>query len=239
MPEELKASPVIPRLTVPKDLLDSVGSLLDDPLYSDVEFELPRRHGGLGNARKIYASKKLLSRADYFDTMFNSGFAETSDQTQVTLPTEETASLANDGASDTNSFHASFDDSDDEDEEVTEAGGTDTPRFDFEQVDERTAEANATPPQSNEQPAAEPTTSPREGNEDREDGEGEGNDLRNVRLKLQHPSSPRTSPERLGRCAGPAAPASGPPKLRVIVKDVAYSTYRAILYYVSGPLHPP
>jgi hypothetical protein len=46
----------------------SVGSLLDDPIYSDVEFIIPPRRRG-GKSKKIWASKRLLSgRAEYFQT---------------------------------------------------------------------------------------------------------------------------------------------------------------------------
>lgn len=58
----------IPRMSVPKELLDAFGSMLDDPMYSDVEFVLPRRGGGIRSPRKIYAAKKLLCRADYFES---------------------------------------------------------------------------------------------------------------------------------------------------------------------------
>ena len=60
--------PVIPKMIVPKDLLDAVGSLLDNPLYCDIEFIIPARGRNLKNARRIYAAKSLLSRAEYFET---------------------------------------------------------------------------------------------------------------------------------------------------------------------------
>lgn len=61
-------SPLIYKTLVPKDLLESVGGLLDDPLYSDIEFVLPSRNPRVPTPRRIYASKRLLSRADYFDS---------------------------------------------------------------------------------------------------------------------------------------------------------------------------
>ncbi|KAF9483428.1 hypothetical protein BDN70DRAFT_873937 [Pholiota conissans] len=70
----------IPRQPVPRALLDTVGSLLDDPVYSDVQFIIPKRGQSLSNGRRIWASKKLLKRADYFQTMFGSNFAEGSNQ---------------------------------------------------------------------------------------------------------------------------------------------------------------
>ena len=61
--------PSIPRLPVPRDLLFSVGTMLDDPAYSDIEFVLPRRgRGSLRGAKTIKAAKKLLQRVEYFDT---------------------------------------------------------------------------------------------------------------------------------------------------------------------------
>ncbi|WWD00312.1 hypothetical protein V866_007223 [Kwoniella sp. B9012] len=61
---------------VPKELVSSVGSLLDDPLYSDVEFVIPPRKGSGSAPRSILASKKLLRRCDYFHAMFHGGFKE-------------------------------------------------------------------------------------------------------------------------------------------------------------------
>jgi hypothetical protein len=53
-------------LSVPKTLIDTVGSLLDDPLYSDVEFVIMRPRNS-PKARRIWASRKLLQRAEHFD----------------------------------------------------------------------------------------------------------------------------------------------------------------------------
>jgi hypothetical protein len=60
--------PSEPMKSVPKDLLDAVGNLLDDPVYSDVEFILPSRYSSLSKpkARTIWAARRLLKRADYF-----------------------------------------------------------------------------------------------------------------------------------------------------------------------------
>jgi hypothetical protein len=57
--------PAVPKQTVPRDLMNSISSLLDDPLYSDVEFVFPRPEGA---AKRIYAASKLLKRCDYFDS---------------------------------------------------------------------------------------------------------------------------------------------------------------------------
>ena len=65
------------------------------------------------------------------------------------------------------------------------------------------------------------------------------NGNRNVRPKLSHPSSPRSrsSPVSVKHESGwhhvsKTDPTPGPSKLRVVVKDVAYTTYRGVLYYV-------
>jgi hypothetical protein len=50
-------------------MLDYVGQLLDDPLYSDVEFVFPNKAvNGKKEDRRIYACKRLLNRADYFNS---------------------------------------------------------------------------------------------------------------------------------------------------------------------------
>lgn len=70
----------------------------------------------------------------------------------------------------------------------------------------------------------------------------QGDEPRNVRPKLSHPSSPRskdvslmTDPEFLSSVpSAPGTPAvPGPKKQRVVVGDVAYATYKAVLYYVG------
>jgi len=59
---------VAPMKSVPKDLLDAVGNLLDDPVYSDVEFVLPSRCSSLSKpkTRTIWAARRILKRAEYF-----------------------------------------------------------------------------------------------------------------------------------------------------------------------------
>jgi len=57
--------------------------------------------------------------------------------------------------------------------------------------------------------------------------------------KLSDPTSPRSSshiPPPTIFEARREASRVGPQKMRVVVKDVAYSTYRAVLYYVSPKL---
>lgn len=67
---------------------------------------------------------------------------------------------------------------------------------------------------------------------------------RNVERKLSHPSSPRSQNKDCPTDTGAVLPAlaqpqvtseivPGPAKLKVVVRDAAYATYRAVLYYVS------
>lgn len=73
---------------IPMDLLDAYSSLFNDPLYSDICFKIIRRRRRHDDAdqkckpnvvRRLYASKKILiRRSEYFSTMFDSGFAESS-----------------------------------------------------------------------------------------------------------------------------------------------------------------
>jgi hypothetical protein len=69
----------------------------------------------------------------------------------------------------------------------------------------------------------------------------EDGQTRNVQPKLSHPSSPRSNDVALDTNAHnwmkPTAPAegkevAGPKKMRVFIRDVAYATYKAVLYYI-------
>ncbi len=85
--------------------------------------------------------------------------------------------------------------------------------------------------------------------DEQNDEQDDEQSARNTRPKLSHPSTPRTKEMRLERAVQvPSSPlrtveilpvqsrsepeVSGPKKARVVVKDVAYATYRAVLYYV-------
>ncbi len=57
-----------PRQHIPKTLLDTVGELLDDASYADVTFVIAKRKRGNTITRTICASKKMLQRAEYFET---------------------------------------------------------------------------------------------------------------------------------------------------------------------------
>lgn len=60
---------------VSPEIIDTMVDLFDNPAFSDVVFKFPRRRGA--GFRTIYASKKLLSRrSEYFQSLFQGGFAE-------------------------------------------------------------------------------------------------------------------------------------------------------------------
>ncbi|KAH9024226.1 hypothetical protein EDB85DRAFT_2277658 [Lactarius pseudohatsudake] len=66
-------------------------------------------------------------------------------------------------------------------------------------------------------------------------GEGEDEKPRNVRPKVVHPSSPRGANAQILPSSAATATdrdVPGPAKLRVVVKDVAYATYRTVLDYL-------
>lgn len=80
--------------------------------------------------------------------------------------------------------------------------------------------------------------------EDAVDGSAATAGSRNVKAKISHPSSPRSREQTMDlttdelktepKVEPKVEPEeSGPNKVRVVVKDVAYTTYRAVLYYVS------
>ncbi|RPD77408.1 hypothetical protein L226DRAFT_532213 [Lentinus tigrinus ALCF2SS1-7] len=239
--------PAIPRYLVPKDLLDSMGSLLDDPLYSDVEFVLPRR--GRAEPRRIYASKKLLRRVDYYDTMFSSGFSESAMDLEADAdmgPGADDASV-----SDLGTLSQQFDDSDFDDDDDQMDNDADFPADDLEGTRPTDGDPSRldTPTTSNKRISVttdETIEHPVLFEVDMLDqSDDQGPSTRNTRPKLSHPSTPRSRELALENNDAPSPPAQdlptatraqsevpGPRKTRVVVRDVAYTTYCAVLYYI-------
>lgn len=190
--------------------------------------------------------------------VFSSGFLETN---EVSVPPsadrgDSQSDPGDELASEAASFSSSkwtrhFEDSDDEDDEVL-IDGID---HDIDEVETETFESA---PSSQTALSATPTGITGTGDiasaasaptvvisEDTatvgSDNEHESYD-RNVRPKLSHPSSPRglvsSEKQQQNQESGwhhvsksdPTPP--GPSKSRVVVKDVAYTTYRGVLYYV-------
>ncbi|VDB84639.1 unnamed protein product [Peniophora sp. CBMAI 1063] len=222
-PEPPKPASYIPRLPVPRDLLDSFGDLLDDPVYSDVEFVLPRRNGSLRSSKRIFAMKKILRRHDYFDTMFGSGFQEASVDRFEFFTEQESindGNLSNDSISEITSLGGRIDDSDEEDED--------------DEDDERAdIGIDSSVPPTTESSDDEGVRTPLI---EHSDVQSDDPPLIPPRAKFAEPPTPqsnRTAPVPRGRTGRPASVQHiQPPRMRVVVKDVAYSTYRAVLYYL-------
>ncbi|KII83022.1 hypothetical protein PLICRDRAFT_47435 [Plicaturopsis crispa FD-325 SS-3] len=228
--------PPIPRQKVPKTLLDTVGSLLDDPACTDIEFVIPKRGGSLKSAKRILASRSMLKRVDYFDTMFSSGFAESTMPPPALDSRSQSRAGFNDGMSDS---RLDFEDSDNDDESLAE----DEMDIVFDPVETTRAStpsesSNATLAMPDEStPSAFPAELPLEEHSDAAD---DSTSSRNVRSKLRHPSSPRSTRSPIldrastwnRRSDGGSGAYQGPPKQTIIVRDFSYSTYRAALYYI-------
>lgn len=155
--------------------------------------------------------------------MFGSGFAEASTddgvlQSQIDL----------DAAFDYMSSRQ-YDDSDDEDDNLP----TDESSLEGA-IETENISGTATPTRA-ESSTAEAVADPDAPPEDVTSGEGE----RNVKRKLSHPSSPRSATipltEHSPGILSENITVPGPKKMRVVIKDVAYVTYKAVLYYVSLP----
>lgn len=169
--------------------------------------------------------------------MFNAGFVEASSD-QFTFEIAADTSLDSvDAMSEYTALGANPEDSDEEDEAFDPGeADADQPNSDAEPEDLFEMTRDLLEPGVSievEMPADDVECEmPADGNDN---GEGEDGKARNVRQKVEHPSSPRASDVQIiPRGVPPPVEreVSGPPKLRVVVKDVAYATYRAVLYYV-------
>jgi len=161
--------------------------------------------------------------------VFNAGFVEASSDQFTFEITGDTSLESVDAMSEYTALGANPEDSDEEDEvyDPGEADG-DPPNSDAEPED-----VFEIPRDLLESSVSVEVEAPVDGEDN---GEGEDGTSRNVKQKLAHPSSPRDSNAQIiPRGVGPVVEREvpGPPKLRVVVKDVAYATYRAVLYYVS------
>jgi hypothetical protein len=169
----------------------------------------------------------LQSLAKYFltscFTVFNSGFSEASSDTIVVEGPKQADSRAN--ASDSTSVTCYFDDSDAEDDELL-YDGPDAPYTPW--TDEPLSSPINPTDNSTNISGSEPFLSPTS------NYSGDSSQMqRNVRPKLVHPSSPRSNNFTSQNIRVETSSIPGPQKLRVVIKDVAYTTYRAVLYYVG------
>ncbi|KAF8798781.1 hypothetical protein BYT27DRAFT_7202475 [Phlegmacium glaucopus] len=201
-----------PRQPVPKSLLDTVGSLLDDPLYSDVCFAIPGRNQSTHSGRTIWASKRLLQRAEYFRTMFSSNFVEGSTETMDHTPRMAARPLGSPATPDTSLIMDDFEDSDGEDDETL-------PPFSLQSDRDNTdlSEGVADAPMLLDCTLADP---------DRQDPDGsQSADSHTPGSMINESPLLRTQPPLHG-------PPIAPPRLTIVIRDVAYTTYYAMLYYI-------
>jgi len=173
--------------------------------------------------------------------VFGSGFAETSDTT--VSGAGEIQSDVDDAASEALSFSSSkwtrhFEDSDDEDDEMFNDGADDTA---FEPVSDSQDDLSSRAFERRDSVMS--LQSPaKDTSEDSTTVGSDETEGRNVRPKLTHPSSPGGTvalehQEPGWQHVSRSDPQHGPSKLHVVVKDVAYTTYRAVLYYVGLSHH--
>ncbi|CCM02467.1 uncharacterized protein FIBRA_04566 [Fibroporia radiculosa] len=228
--------PSIPLQPVPKDFLTVLGSLLDDPTYSDVEFVLPNRNRVQVNTRRIYAARKILQRVEYFRTRFaegNSPLQALQHEVDRSSDPESQQTISGDYIA------RQYEDSDDEDEDE-DAMSIDVD-VDFAKEHSQEADVSIT---SIDNTRTDPSSSwipISEHEQDENSLQSSVDDIkeaRNVRAKITHPSSPRSSRMHLDQpeidyCAPSREPdIPGPIKVPVVVRDVPYATFRALLYYV-------
>ncbi|KJA24031.1 hypothetical protein HYPSUDRAFT_65842 [Hypholoma sublateritium FD-334 SS-4] len=206
----------IPRQPVPRTLLETVGALLDDPLYSDVKFIIPKRGQSISNGWTIWASKKLLQRAEYFQTMFSSNFAEGSNTTNDANQTPRTTNRdIRSCPPQLNLLLDEFEDSDNEfDDDLT-------PLQAFQTNDDPVDATNGT----EESPGLLLSMESQTMDWDRVESDG-------TQSAEAHTSSPQLRLIPLTSDIQTAGPVNNTSKMSIVVKDAAYTTYKAMLYYI-------
>lgn len=186
--------------------------------------------------RFIFPSRKMYS----FSLVFGSGFVEAS--TDVNMGHVQPDHDEADTASDSTYLFRQFEDSDDEeDDQMSDL--PDEPSFDgtIELDVPETGDSHITTPVVGDNAVKHGEGAVNTENNAAPSTVAEGDKFRNVRPKLSHPSSPRSKDVSLMTdpdCSNYETPAvPGPKKMQVIVGDVAYATYKAVLYYVHRRFH--
>ncbi|WRT65011.1 uncharacterized protein IL334_001952 [Kwoniella shivajii] len=236
---------------VPKDLISSVGSMLDDPLYSDVEFVIPARRGSGSAPRRIYANKKLLNRCDYFEAMFNGGFKEVEGVYEEDESDDDLEILSDSDMDDESSVsQASFDD-----QEHERGNGRLSPDLHLTTTTSRNSSPRRQSTSADRPLLAEPredvstTTSSENGtstSETKDEQSGEVGDITVESMKevlskkgTKNPananetkSNTSTRGAKLTSSGAGTARSIGPKKTRVVIRDAAWSTWWAVLYWI-------
>ncbi|GAA5895027.1 BTB/POZ and MATH domain-containing protein [Sporobolomyces salmoneus] len=146
----LPATSNVPLVSIPKDLVNSYASLFDDPEYCDVVFRIrpedEDNQGGGKNKRKrekkLFAAKKILSgRSEYFQSMFNSGFNEST--ARISSEPRRTSSEFDElNDDDTESDASSDSDDDGEDGGIDEDDDSQVDESEEEEEDDSEEESN-------------------------------------------------------------------------------------------------
>jgi hypothetical protein len=183
---------------------------------------------------RLVGSTRLRQRIVLImSSVFSSGFSEaSSDQGQLF------GGDTDDGASDDTYLGRQYDDSDDEDDEFM-MHTIDEPSFDAElEIEDDAGPSVPVTSTSNAESSAHSMEDDTQVSNGLEDAQNP-----NVRLKLSHSSSPISLYVALHKgetdwtklsAPSEVKEVAGPKKMRVVIRDVAYATYRAVLYYVSN-----
>ncbi|KAJ3565020.1 hypothetical protein NP233_g7910 [Leucocoprinus birnbaumii] len=212
-------------LSVPKPLIDTVGSLLDDPRYSDVEFVILRRNESPRKARRIWASRKMLQRAEHFEDMLGSNFAEGAmDYNPLQTPRPTTQAIGNSIAqSEAGAYNEDYLDSDDEDDDYFEGDDHEDIASQADSSDTEFAHVNA--PHGDELSESIVQQDSRQVDDPMI---GSQVDPLSTSLLLASIVIPDPAPTN-----GPDnQPATAKSHSTVLIRGVAYNTYRALLYYL-------
>lgn len=251
-PASPSRSPEAPVQTVPKSLMLSIGDLLNNPLYSDVEFVFPPRRRNQ-STRKIWAMKALLRRADYFSSLLDSGFAEgmnlVEDREEADISDQdETQTVHFLLQSPLYSYDSDFDDESDEEVDEDSVDGAESAPSEVQTEIVETIEGSTVAPSVTEQDqnstGSGEAFETAKGVEDGADETAAGatptlttnwssvniSDS-NLASDISIISRPQSQEQTIDP-AQPVQPLPGPPKVRIEVKDVAYRTYLSMLHYL-------
>ncbi|WVQ76809.1 hypothetical protein IAR50_006483 [Cryptococcus sp. DSM 104548] len=213
------------KVVVPKELVMGIGSMLDDPLYSDVEFIIPSRDGP---PKKIYAIKKLLRRYDYFEALLNGGFGEDGGLSDDEIVCDDDLDMLSD--SDMGDERGPYDNDELMDEEAS-----------FAHLQTTTAsQRSASPPHSTlNQSTSSDVANRQEENEEVRDTlatipGGLDEPLKDQKME-QHEMQEEEHKEENQKVKSkplPEADLMGPKKARVVIRDAAWTTWWALLYWL-------
>lgn len=199
--------------SIPVDLHLAYSSLFNDPIYSDVCFHIIRPSKPKEQPiRKLYASKKILiRRSEYFSTMFESGFAESSNKLSNDLERS-----IDEKERDTEQDELMEEDSDDEtsgsDEDVEEDEDINTSSVAFDEEDVEEADRSSVTLDSNEtHSVVVPPIDP---------SENQASLTKSVLTSSSLTKVKKASENRR------------PPRTVIEVTDAAFTTFKALLFFL-------